>query len=247
MTRAQGFEDWPWDYRWFFLQSSEQEGPGRVRIMDDPSGGDNYWDIHVRSFDALAQKHMTDRGTREGLPIAMPDSRVLHVPYRQIDEEADLTIQRGMQAPLGDEQVKVVTVEGVELNLPRDYYWGQLIPAFIERRGQQLPISLDIGNGKPPLVVEFNFWDCVCKDFMRRRGDLISAGWWPELMMREGTDLEGPKPVHGRANSLGQGVSVPGGEPGVPGVQPGHLQAQPPPQPSAGPVGHPGTDNEGII
>ena len=244
---APGFEEWPFDHAWFFIPHNPQtKAPGHVKITDQPTGGQTAWDIDVRTFDQIAQNYFQQMDTKVGQPIQMPDGRVLHVAYRALDDDADRMLQRHGQ-PGPTEPLTLVTTEGVEIpNTPRDY-WEQLLVAHLNRRKQEPGVTLDLGNGRQ-LQVTFEFFDGLCKDFQRRRGDLIAAGLWPELVMVDKGQFEkGPRPVEGRANALGMGAApmgpAPPGQEGVPAPQ----APQPPPPSPAPNMANPGAENQELV
>lgn len=233
MPRPPAFANWPYNHAWWFLPSGRDDAgnsnpnvPGRVRIAYLETM--QYWDIHVRAMDALAKAHMESRASKPGQPIQMPDGRVLEIPYFALDDDADAMMQRGMAPSPDRSPLTIVCRDGTKINqAPRDW-WEQLVVAHINRRKSEPPVVLDLGNGIK-IQETYEFFDALCKDFLRRRGDLVAVGWWPELLMGDyGQFKDGPKPVEGRADALGRGVTV--------------LNAQVPP-PAGQPVAHPMLDN----
>lgn len=229
--RAPGWEQHPFDFAWWFYKTQvsgvQMVAPGIVRIADSPMGGQHVWDVPVKQWDSIAQKYMADREIRQGLPVQMSDGRVLVIPYRILDDEADMMVGRGMQPhpdrqaldlPVTDQQGKPVIDAGGRVfrfqNCPRDWFERQVID-HISRRTNQPEVVLQLPNQR--LAVPFIFFDALCKDFMRRRGDFVAAGWWPELLMADYGQLKGPPPVQGRADALGHGVSVMTGQQPQPG------------------------------
>ena len=231
----------PLKYNWFWISSGFEGGPGRVKIQE-AANTQNSWEIHIAAFDQIAQKYLMDRTAKTGQPVTMPDGRVLEVPYDRIDNAADEFLARG-PSPSRD-PMTVIFRDDIRMDNVTMDFWEELIKAHLQRRKSEPALPLDFGNGNV-VQIPFENWDAICKDFMRRRGDIVSAGKWPELIHKdEGQFEKGPKPVEGRANALGQGVSVAGQPP--PGQQ---TPGQPPPAPAGnlGPSAHPGLDNEGMI
>ena len=214
MPRPPEFANWPWDYAWWFLKSEKTE-PGRARIGHLESG--NYWDLHVRSMDALARQHLQDlRTTKAGQVVTMPDSRNLEIPYHLLDEEADMLQQRAMKPSPDRKPLTINCKDGTPIQgVPREW-WEQLAANHIGRRKQEPAVVLKMGNGAQ-ITVPYEFFDALCKDFSRRRGDMVAAGWWPELLMADYGQMGGPKPVAGLSNALGQGAQVMDGKQPAPG------------------------------
>ena len=239
MTRAPRWQDWPFDHAWYFVES-DPKIPGRVKITDEPQGGTNFWDIHVRTFDKIAQDYMRERDTKVGQAIEMGDKKLFHVPYRGLDDEADLMLQRGMEPGPETEPLTIVTTEGVKLeNVPRNW-WNDLIVRHIQQRKTQPAVPIDVGNGQT-LTVSFEFFDGICKDFIRRRGDMIAAEMWPELHMKdEGQFEEGPRPVTGRGSALSKSDVM-----GPAQQQQG--PAYPPPPGVPGGITNPGAENQELV
>lgn len=258
MGRAPGYENHPFDHAWWFypsqIQGAQIVTPGFIRLADAPIGGRGVWDVLVKAFDPIAQKHMADRTVRPGQPIQMGDGRVLTVPYLLLDDEADAMLGRGMaphpdrnpiDVPVRDQNGEVVLAHDgkptVLKSAPRDWF-ENLARSHIQRRNSEPPVTLNLGTGPQgqpiQIVVTFAFFDALCKDFMRRRGDFVAAGWWPELLMKDYGQIRTPDgksiapPVDGRANALGHGVNV--------------MDGQKPPQPQQQ-GGHPMADNDGVI
>ena len=226
-------------YGWMWVQSDPQKGPGRVRIFENanPNTG---WDVHIAAFDEWAQKYLSDRVAKIGQPVTMPDGTQKIIPYNVIDDASDNYLVTGPNPSRGNFMVRFQ--DGTTMEMTTDFWENSLIPAHLSRKKAEPDIPMDFGSGAV-INVSFENFDAMCKDFMRRRGDFISAGWWPELIHKDHGQFEkGPKPVEGRANALGQGVQVQQGA----GAGPG----QPPPvaaQPGVGPSQHPGLDNEGMV
>lgn len=212
MARAPAWANWPFDFGWAFFRSVPQgqpeAAPGRVRLFN-LENMETFWDVHVQSMDMMAQKHMQDRDTKPGQAVNMGNGAVETIPYRALDEEADLLQQRGMQPHPDRTPLTVRFVTGQVLkNAPRDW-WEGLAAGHLQRRKQEAPVVLNV-NGQS-LTLTYECFDAFCKDFTRRRGDFVSAGWWPELVdpYRDvGQHQEGPRPVQGFANALGHGAQV---------------------------------------
>lgn len=237
MPRPPEYANWPHDFVWAFLKSTPQgqpgAGPGAVRLfnVEDISRG---WDIHILAMDAMARQHMQDRERKPGQPVNMGASGMQIIPYRDLDDEADRLIQRGMQ-PSTDRNPITVRFEGggVMEHTPRDW-WEQVAAQHIQRRKLEPPVVLTVGQAQ--VTLKYECFDALCKDFMRRRGDFVSAGWWPELVdpYRDmGQHKVGPKPVEGRANALGQGVQV--------------LQGQGQGGQGGGQIQHPAMENQELV
>lgn len=231
MARPPDFANWPWDYAWWFLQSNK-EGPGRARISHLDSG--QWWDIHVTNVDQIAQRHMQDRESKTGQNLRMQDGQLREVPYKALDEEADLLMARAMQPSPDRSELRIIFKDGTPMEkFPRDF-WEQLAAQHIERRKAEPTVQLNLGNNQQ-ITVPYIWFDSFCKDFMRRRGDLVAIGWWPELLQKDyGQHAEGPKPVDGRANAMGWGAPV------MDGQTPGQGA---PPQAPAAPV-HPSLEQQ---
>lgn len=223
---------WPWDLAWWFIPTGERDdGPG------------NYTDVPVRAFDEMAQKYMAERTVRPGQPLDMGGGRIVEVPYAALDDEADALAQRGGRPSPDRSDVSVRATDGTVVNypkgIPRDF-WEQLVVAHAQRRGQEPAYTIDFGDGRR-LSVPFLWWDGICKDFMRNRYACLAAGYWPELIIREGiADPNNPGPLpmtggegnRGMTNAFGwgarpmtpqelmalrqQGIAAPGGMPYAP-------------------------------
>jgi hypothetical protein len=237
MPRPPEYASWPFDHAWAFFPSIPQgkpdAGPGRIRLFHLETMG--YWDIHVVSMDQMAQKHMQDRDIKPGQAVNMPGGMVEVIPYRALDDEADQLTQRGMQPNPDRTPMTIRFVSGQQMKeVPRDW-WESLAAGHLQRRKAEPPVVLNVNNQAVTLTYEC--FDGLCKDFTRRRGDFVSAGWWPELVdpFRDiGQHKEGPRPVQGFANALGHGAQVmQGQQPPVPGQQ--------------GPVGHPAMENQELV
>lgn len=245
MPRPQGFEWCPFDVMWYFLSSgmdptTKQYQRGRVRITDQPVGGQRVWDIDVLAMDGLAKEYQSARNVKSGQPVQMPDGRVLEIPYTTLDNDADLWLQRQrrpgpqelLTIELLDRQAgKRVVMEKVS----REWYEALLGP-HVERRGAQPNVVLDFGN-QQQLVVSAEFFDAMCKDYLRRRGDMMAVGAWPELIHVDAGQMEGPRPVEGRSNAFGGGVRVLQQQPGD---APAPVQQQ-------GPMAHPAVENQDLV
>lgn len=219
MPRPPEFASWPFDFAWWFLKSNPQpgadQGPGRVRLAHLDSG--QAWDIHVRVMDGVAQKFNQDREVMQGGLVQMADNSVHEIPFRPLDDAADAMIQRGMQPQAYREPLAITFRDGERMDAVPMEWWEARVVEHIARRKTFPPVPLDMGGGQV-LTVTFECFDALCKDYLRRRGDFTAAGWWPELLMADYGQLEGPKPVDGRANALGQGAQVMQGQlPGGPG------------------------------
>lgn len=237
MPRPPEYANWPFDFVWAFLKSvpagQPGAGPGCVRLfnVEDMTG---FWDIHIVSMDAIARQHMQDRERKPGQPVNMGGSGTEIIPYRDLDDEADRLIQRGMQPSTDRSPLTVRFEAGRPMeNTPREW-WEQVAAQHVQRRKQEPPVVLNVASAQ--INLKYECFDALCKDFMRRRGDFVSAGWWPELVdpYRDmGQHKVGPKPVEGRANALGQGAQVLTGQAG-----PGQGQGQ---------VPHPMTENQELV
>jgi hypothetical protein len=241
-NRAPGYEQFPFDFAWWFIGGKDQVTgrivPGAIRLGNQPTGGQQNWDIPVLAFDKMAQDYMQNREKRPGQPVQFADGTVHEVSYRLLDDDADLWQQVGCKpsAP-EDPPLTLVFKDGQRMeNVPRTFY-EQLLAAHIQRRTQEPTVTIQLNpndpNSKLPPMSFLNY-DAVCKDFMRRRSDLLAVNWWPELLIQERAldpSNPGPMPVDGRPNALGAGVQV---------MTPEQSQQQGP-----GPAPHPGLDNEG--
>lgn len=228
-TKAEGWETWPYDLCWMFIRSSQEE-PGRVRIGDTPGLGERMWDIHVRTFDQIAQDYMTSRTKRHGVGLQLQDGTVRTIPYRTLDDDADMLMQRNMKISTDNSTIDITFTDGTKLEkVTAGWYEENILRPHLERRKAESPIPLDIGDER--ISLPFEFFDAMCKDFMRRRADCIAAQWWPELLIRD-QSTEGPMPVEGRANAFGHGVKV---------INPKQDQAK------SGQVGHPAVENQELV
>lgn len=236
MPRPPEFANWPFEFAWWFIKNSlndpavpqPERMAGHVRIGHLDSG--QAWNIPVRTMDAVAQKFNQDREVMQGGLVQMQDQTVHEIPFRPLDDEADAMIARGMQPSSYRQPVTVTFRDGMRMEKVPMEWWEARVVEHINRRKLFPPVPLDMGGGTV-LTLAFDCFDALCKDFLRRRGDFTAAGWWPELLMQDfGQFKEGPRPVDGRANALGQGASVMKGQ-----------------APQPGQVTHPGTDNEGVV
>jgi hypothetical protein len=238
--KAPGYEQFPFDIGWWFMGGPDpatgRKLPGIVRIGTAPTGGKDYWDIPVLAFDKMAQDHLMNREKRPGQPVQCDDG-VHEVSYRVLDEDADLWCQIGCKpSSPGDPPIQIVFKDGKRMeNVPRTF-WEQLLTAHIQRRQQEPGVTLSLDPKNPNVKIEMTYlnYDAICKDFIRRRSDMLAVGWWAELLIQERAldpSKPGPMPVEGRPNALGQGVNVQTSG-----------QAQ---QSGPGPAPHPGLDNEG--
>lgn len=235
--RAPGFEKHPFDIGWGFTKSelngSQIVKPAIIHISEQPSGGAAFWQISVKAFDGVAQKFMGERVAKQGQPIEMGNRVILYVPYVLLDDEADRMLGRAMQPnpdrnPLDVNVWDATAQKHITLKTCTREWFEGLVILHLQRRKAEPAVTLNLGQQQ--LTVPFEFFDGLCKDFMRRRGDFVAAGWWPELLMHDMGQFSGPKPVDGHANALGHGVNVMTGQP------------QPPQQ-----GGHPGFENEGVV
>jgi hypothetical protein len=230
----------PFDYNWWFMGGKDKQGrvvAGTVCISNQPKGGNAVWNIPVVSFDVMAQKHMQSLMNMPGLPVSFQDGSSHDMPYRKLDADADVWISLGMPPAGPDAKPEpLVFMDGVRMNdAPRSFY-ETLLTAHIQWRSQFPPVNIKLQDGSQ-LQMSFLNYDAVCKDFMRRRADLLAIGWWPELLIHERVidpNKPGPLPVEGRPNALGQGVKV---------LSPADLAQQQVPQ---GPARHPMQDNDGL-
>lgn len=239
--RAPGYETFPFDIGWWFMggvdQTTGRRVPGIVRLGNAPTGGKDSWDIPVLAFDRMAQDHLQNRDRRPGQPVQFGDGTTHEVNYRLLDDDADLWGQIGCKpSSPGDPPLTLIFKDGVRMEgVPRTF-WEQLLAAHIQRRQQEPNVSIALDPKNPNVKIEMTYlnYDAICKDFMRRRSDMLAVGWWPELLIQERAldpSKPGPMPVEGRPDALGQGVSV----------QTSGQAAQNGP----GAAPHPGLDNEG--
>lgn len=236
MPRDPQYASWPFDFVWVFFKHTPQgegAGPGRIRLFH-VENMQSYWDVHIVSMDAMARQHMQDRDTKPGQPINMGPMGAEVVPYRDLDDEADRLMQRGMQPSPDRSAVTVRFQSGQQMpNTPREW-WESLSAGHIQRRKQEPPVVITVSGTQ--LTLPYECFDALCKDFMRRRGDFVSAGWWPELVdpYRDlGQHKEGPRPVQGFADALGHGNQVMQGQNQAPGAQPATV--------------HPGVENQDLV
>jgi len=231
-VRIAGWENHPYDWAWWFVRT-QCEGvkivqPGLVIVGDEPSGGQNRYDIQVKAFDPIAQQWMADRTLMPGQPIQLQNGAIVVIPYTLLDDEADAMLGRGMRphpdqrpfdCPVVDQAGQPILDQNGRVwklpNAPRDWF-EKFVVDHINRRSSGLAPyedrTLNIDNRQ--LTVPWVFMDALCKDFMRRRGDFVAAGWWPELLMQDYGQIrtaDGKSiapPVQGRADALGHNVSV---------------------------------------
>jgi hypothetical protein len=238
MARPPEYANWPFDFCWAYFQSvppgKPDAGPGRVRLfyLDTMA----YWDLHVQSMDVMAQKHMSDRDVKPGQSVNMGNGAVEVIPYRALDDEADLLQQRGMQPNPDRTAVTIRFVSGQFMKDTARDWWEGLAAGHLQRRKLEPPVVLNV-NGQS-VTLTYECFDGLCKDFTRRRGDFVSAGWWPELVdpYRDMGQFGGPKPVQGFANALGHNVSVMSGQQGpVPGPA------------GQAPMAHPAEENQNLV
>lgn len=237
MPKPPEFANWPFDFAWWFIKNSQNDPQvpqqdriaGHVRLAHLESG--QAWNVPVRTMDAVAQKFNQDREVMQGGLVKMGDGTVHEIPFRPLDDESDAMVARGMRPSSFRDPITVTFRDGMRMEKVPMEWWEERVVEHINRRKLFPPVPLDMGGGTV-ISLAFECFDALCKDFLRRRGDFTAAGWWPELLMQDyGQFKEGPRPVDGRANALGQGVQVMQGQ-----------QAQQP-----GQVTHPGVDNEGVV
>jgi hypothetical protein len=237
-NRAPGWEENLYDVAWYFIGGKDARGmqvPGIVRFTDQPTGGGNFWDSPVLGFDKYAQDYLMGREKRPGIPVQFSDGTQHEVSYKALDDDADVWLQQGCQPQPGT--ITILFRDGVRWEQAPRSFWEQLLAAHIQRRQNDPPVELTFQDGKK-LTMSFLNLDAVCKDFMRRRADLLAVNWWPELLIQERVidpSKPGPMPVEGRPNALGQGARV---------MTPAELAA---PGVAPGPVPHPALDNNGIV
>ena len=213
MPRDPRWSGWPFAFGWIWWPSGEKDvnnqiRPGHVRI--GALDADRWWEIPIRVWDELAQKHMNDRTIKPGQPVQMPDRKVLNIPYMLLDDEADALVRRQMRPNADRTPLRVKTLEGVILEqAPRDWF-ESLAATHIQRRKTEPPNSLRIGN--EVVTVDYECFDAIVKDFVRNQRDrFLAAGKWPELLIHEGVrdpNKPGPLPVQGRADAFGQGTTA---------------------------------------
>jgi hypothetical protein len=239
MPRDPRWAGWTFAFGWIWWPTGEkdqsnQPRPGHVRI--GALDVDRWWEIPIRVWDELAQKHMNDRTIKPGQPVQMNDRRVLTIPYMVLDDEADALMRRQMRPNADRSPVRLKTVEGVPLNeTPRDFF-ESLAATHIQRRKTEPPISLRVGNDV--VTIDYECFDAIVKDFVRNQRDrFLAAGKWPELLIHEGVAdprKPGPLPVQGRADAFGQGA--------VPGLTP----VKPLPGQGGNQLSLPGVENESL-
>lgn len=213
MPRDPRWNGWPFSFGWLWWPSGEKDEknviqPGHVRLGHLDSN--RWWQVPIRVWDELAQKHMNDRTIKPGQPVQMPDRKVLTIPYMLLDDEADALLRRQMRPNMDRSPLKLKSVEGVVIaQAPRDWFEG-LSATHIQRRKTEPPISLRVGN--EIITIDYECFDAVVKDFVRNQRDrFVAAGKWPELLIHEGIkdpNKPGPLPVQGRADAFGQGAQA---------------------------------------
>ncbi|MGH8866079.1 MAG: hypothetical protein ACREVZ_15790 [Burkholderiales bacterium] len=238
MPRPPEFANWPFDFAWWFLKSSlndpqvpqAERGPGCVRLAHLDSG--QAWNIHVRVMDEIARKYDMDRDTLQGGMVQFGDGTVHEIAYRRLDDDADAMQARKLVPHPVRTPFTLIFKDSVKMEqVPMDW-WEARVVEHINRRKAMPVVPLDMGNGQV-VNLALECFDALCKDFSRRRGDFTAAGWWPELLMADYGQMQGPKPVDGRANALGQGAQV--------------MQGQQPPGGQPGQAAHPGLEHEGLV
>jgi len=217
MPRVPEWANWPFDYGMIWWPSGLDGKPGHVRIghlestPQAPHGV--WWEVPIRTWDSIAQKHMSDRVSKPGQPIRMPDGKMLEIPFPALDDEADSLLARSMNPSMDRSNVLLRARDGTPINgqdgVPRDW-WESLAAQHVQRRKTEAPVVLNLGQ--VVLTISYECFDWIVKDFVRNMRDrFISAGKWPELLIHEGImdpSKPGPLPVDGRANAFGQGTSV---------------------------------------
>jgi len=187
------FANWPLDLAWWFIPSGDRNDlPGQ------------YVDIHVKLFDAIAQKHKAECEAKVGQQIQMADGSIAEIPYTFLDAEADLMMQRGMQPSPDQRPLDFIRLkDGRQLpKVPRNWL-EQLVVAHVRRRQSEPPVTYNLGQQQ--MQVSFATHDAICKDFGKRRDAMLAAGCWPELLIAENPldpQRPGPMPVDGRGNAL---------------------------------------------
>lgn len=237
MPKPPEWANWPFDYGMIWWPSGYEGKPGHMRIGHLESG--SWWEVPIRTWDAIAQKHMSDRGAKPGQPIRMPDGRMLEIPFPALDDEADALVSRAMNPSMDRANVRLRARDGTPINgndgVPRDW-WEALAAQHVQRRKTEAPVVLHLGQ--VVLTISYECFDWIVKDFVRNMRDrFISAGKWPELLIHEGVSdpaKPGPLPVDGRANAFGQGTTV-------------FNPAQQQPQGPAGPILPPAVEQEGLV
>jgi len=213
MPRDPRWNGWPFAFGWIWWPSGEKDErnlvrPGHVRVGHLDSN--RWWEVPIRVWDELAQKHMNDRTIKPGQPVQMPDRKVLTIPYMALDDEADALIRRQMRPNPDRSPLRLKSVEGMVMEqAPRDWFEG-LAATHIQRRKTEPPISLRVGNDI--ISIDYEGFDAIVKDFVRNQRDrFVAAGKWPELLIHEGirdANKPGPLPVQGRADAFGQGTTA---------------------------------------
>lgn len=240
MPRDPRWVNWPFDYGWIWWPSGDGGKAGHVRIGHLDTN--RWWEVPIRDWDAIAQRHMADRTVKPGHPIRMPDGKMLEVRYQDLDDEADNFVRRGMQPNMDRSPVNIRARDGTQINgmhgMPRDFFEA-LALQHVQRRKQDGVVPLRLG--KDTLNIGYENFDAIVKDFVRNQRDrFVAAGRWPELLIHEGVAQDprkqGPLPVQGRPDAFGQGAT-PGLNPQKPG-QPGG---------PSGPVGHPAIENQELV
>jgi hypothetical protein len=234
MPRNPQWAQWPFAFGWIWWPSGEQGRPGHVRVGHLDS--DKWWELPIRTWDELAQRHMNDRTIKPGQPVQMADRRVLEVPYQMLDDEADALLRRQMRPNMDRSPVKIKMRDGTVIEAaPRDWFEG-LAASHVQRRKQEPAISMRLGEAN--IVIDYECFDAIVKDFVRNQRDrFVAAGKWPELLIHEGVAKnpkdQGPLPVQGRSDAFGHGA--------VPGLN------APKPIPGQGQVSHPAIENQELV
>jgi hypothetical protein len=240
MPRPAQWANWTFDYGWIWWPSGLENKAGHVRV--GYLEANQWWELPIRTWDAIAQKHMSDRHTKPGQPIRMPNGAILEVSFPALDDEADALVARAMHPNTDRTNVKVRARDGTPINgndgVPRDW-WEGLAAQHVQRRKIEPPVVLNLGDAT--LTIAYECFDAMVKDFVRNQRDrFISAGKWPELLIHEGYSnpaKPGPLPVDGRANAFGQGATV---------VNPAQ-QVQGPSGPGSQQVTHPAIEQQELI
>ena len=208
MPRNPQWAQWPFAFGWIWWPSGEQGRPGHVRIGHLDS--DKWWELPIRTWDELAQRHMNDRTVKPGQPVQMPDRRILEVPYQLLDDEADALLRRQMRPNMDRSPLKIKMRDGTVIEqAPREWF-EQLAASHVERRKKEPAISMRLGDQS--IVIDYEGFDAIVKDFVRNQRDrFVAAGKWPELLIHEGQaqdpKKQGPLPVQGRADAFGHGAT----------------------------------------
>jgi hypothetical protein len=233
MPRDPRWAGWPFPFGWIWWPSGEANKKGHVRIGHLDS--DRWWELPIRAWDDLAQRHMNDRTIKPGQPVQMGDRRVLEIPYALLDDEADSLMRRQGMPNMDRSPLNIKARDGTPIQAcPRDW-WETLAKQHIERRKTDTPVTLKLGQDT--LTIPFDNFDAIVKDFVRNQRDrFVAAGKWPELLIHEGIDPKkpGPLPVQGRADAFGRGTSA-------------ELNPVKPVPGQQGQVGHPAIENQELV